>query len=102
MDIKLAKGFRITSDRYNITLQKEFVGKTGEKKWKSLGYYATFEHLAEDLIDYKVRTADVDSINELIKETKKFSKEIIKNLREDEIEDIKKEVVKEAGKRDTK
>lgn len=92
--------YKITSDSLNITLiriVKITKGDNAGKQYeKTLGYYSTLEDLLGGLVRHHIRTAEVDTLQDLQKDVEELS-QFIKDFCKQLNVDLKKVKVNESG-----
>ena len=71
------EGWRICADRYNYILQRKYHSKKYDKAaYSTYGYYSKIDDVIEALLDKRLREAEINSLQKLLKEIKSARKEI--------------------------
>jgi len=66
LQIDIDDNYRITTDRYNFTLEKKRVSKNGNReRWSSVGHHPTIEGALKSFRDEEIRGLDVHTLDEL-------------------------------------
>lgn len=69
MIVEVNKDYRITGDAMSWQAEKRMVAKAGKNKgretWIALGYYMMFNNALESLAEYRVRTSEASTAQEI-------------------------------------
>lgn len=90
MEIRLTDDYRITSDSYNLILQKRSVIKKensenyGEETWTAISWHHSFESIIRKLIILEVKQSEIVELQKMCELISGVEKRVSKRL-----EDIK-------------
>lgn len=69
--------WRVTSDKYQYILQKQYIVKEG-KIWKNEGYFTGLDGLARSLGERMLRDSDVRTVAGILREAERIAAELKK------------------------
>ncbi len=83
--ICIGKKYVVKSDPLNLILYEKKVRKKGPNQGneylQDIGYFPNIQSLASELIELKIRAADVETLDELIETVNDAKKELIEGLK---------------------
>ena len=78
--MQISKNYRITSDTYNVTLERRFVPETGkhegEELWKPIRYYANLENALLGLVDLEINQTGMKTIADVVAKINELKRDI--------------------------
>lgn len=86
MEIAIGKDYVITSDAYNVILNKRYDKKDkagndlGEEALKQIGYYPNLIKACTALLNKEIKQSDAKSVDELFQYIDKCTNEIVKAI----------------------
>ena len=75
MELEINNKYRITSDKYQWTIQEKRTRK-GEDDWNSILYYATFEHAINGLRELMVRLSDANTLTDALRDVENVTTQL--------------------------
>jgi hypothetical protein len=75
MKLDINNKYRITSDKYQWTIQEKRTRK-GEDDWNSILYYGTFEHAINGLRELMVRLSDANTLTDALRDVENVTTQL--------------------------
>ena len=76
----LNKEWAVMSDQVCVTLCRSYIGKTGKRIWKHLGYYNNLSHALQVFVDKSLQGEEIKSLEHINLRINELKNDIAKVL----------------------
>lgn len=68
MAIKVGREYRISTDKFNVTIEKKKIKKeTGDEYWVAEGFFSSYKDALVALVNRDIMDADLNSLKQIVK-----------------------------------